>query len=314
MRSTREIGTWLCGSGWRQGFAFEDYLGGQMGLLARMAGAMLIVASSSALAKAVVVVAERGPLPYMKQGAQVTVLFDGKPEQGVWVHVSGMSRNGESYQFATDGDGRVRLPNLPAGSYSISASSDANVVQGGELEVCVEECAENEFETTEFAFASLHGPVVAIDRNTLGMSEIFFDLAPDRMPEFRESLAQAELEPAALTLSELHGVVTDQSGAVIPGASVMVMTKASGQGQKGHDQLVASLSTSPIGEFSASLGPGDYYVVISARGFQSKAIHVVITPDGSPEKAQVQLKVGSASTQIITVSKLWLSEYRPLPS
>jgi hypothetical protein len=242
----------------------------------------------------------------MKQGAVVRVLFDDKPVPGTTVHIRSHLGSHDTYLFTTDEAGTVKLPELLPGSYSIYASSP-------DIDVCVVMCIENAFELTEFGFDNLRGPVYEIDRSALGMSEIIFDLAPDRMPEFREPIDPAE-PVEAFTLSEFRGVVTDQTGAVIPGASVAVMTKPNGQDQNGqnqygHDQLVASLSTNQVGEFSASLGPGDYYVVVSAQAFRSKAIHIVIAPDGSPEKAQVRLRVGSSTTQIITVS-----EYRPSPS
>jgi 5-hydroxyisourate hydrolase-like protein (transthyretin family) len=261
---------------------------------------IVAIASSSTRAESVTVTADPSPLPYVKPGAQVTVLFDGKPAPGAKVHIWRHYRNAESYLLDTDDAGRVKLPELPAGFYSIAASSDGNLPQGGVVDVCMIECSENLSDVTELAFDSLRGPIYAIDRSALGMSEITIEIAPDRTPGFMEAMASAEQETAAFTLREFSGVVTDQTGAVIPGASVAVDCK-----RNGKDQLVSALTTDSAGGFAAQLNPGDYYVLVAAQGFNSQALHVAIAPLGSLEKAQIRLIVGSA-TQMITVS-----EYRP---
>lgn len=269
-------------------------------LAALCAAVLFALCSSSTPALSVVVASDPSPLPYVKPGAQVSVLFDGKPMPGAKVHVWRHYRYAESYLLDTDEGGRVKLPELPAGSYSISASSDANVPQGGAVDVCMIECAENLFEVTELAFDSLQGPIYAIDRRALGMSEITIEIAPDRTPGFMEAMASAEQEPAAFTLREFSGVVKDQSGAVIPRASVTVACK-----RNQEIQLVSALTTDSAGGFSARLDAGDYYVLVAAQGFRSQALHVAIAPQGSLENAQITMIVGNV-TQMITVS-----EYRP---
>ena len=261
---------------------------------------IVAIASSSTRAESVTVTADPSPLPYVKPGAQVTVLFDGKPAPGAKVHIWRHYRNAESYLLDTDDAGRVKLPELPAGSYSIAASSDGNLPQGGVVDVCMIECSENLSDVTELAFDSLRGPIYAIDRSALGMSEITIEIAPDRTPGFMEAMASAEQEPAAFTLREFSGVVTDQTGAVIPGASVEVVRK-----QDKEIQLVSALTTDRVGGFSARLDYGDYYVLVAAQGFKSRELHVAITPQGSPDKAQITLAVGEESETVT------ISEYRP---
>jgi hypothetical protein len=180
----------------------------------------------------------------------------------------------------------VKLPELPAGSYSISASSDSNTPQVGAVDVCMITCRENLFEVTEFAFDSLHGPIYAIDRRALAISEISIEIAPDRAPGFVDAVARAEQQPVAFTLREFSGVVIDPTGAVIPGASVTIVRKG--------NQLVSALTTNGAGEFSAQLDPGDYYILVAAQGFSSQALHVAIAPQGSPDKAQFRLNIGEA--------------------
>jgi hypothetical protein len=154
-------------------------------------------------------------------------------------------------------------------------------------------CRENLFEVTEFAFDSLHGPIYAIDRRALAISEISIEIAPDRAPGFVDAVARAEQQPVAFTLREFSGVVIDPTGAVIPGASVTIVRKG--------NQLVSALTTNGAGEFSAQLDPGDYYILVAAQGFSSQALHVAIVPQRSPDKAQFRLNIG-ASTQMITIT------------
>ncbi|MGP8251869.1 MAG: carboxypeptidase regulatory-like domain-containing protein [Terracidiphilus sp.] len=260
---------------------------GHARLAALWAVVALAIASSSTQAESVLVVADLSPIPYVTPGAEVTVLFDGKPMPGakvrVWRHFSA-----DVYLLATDEAGRVKLPELPAGSFSISASIDGNTSQGQFVEVCMISCRENVFEVTELAFDSLRGPIYAIDRSALGMSEISVEIAPDRTPGFMDAVAKAEQEPASFTLCEFGGVVMDQTGAVIPGASVAVVGE---RNQK--KQLVSALITDGAGRFAAQLDRGDYYVLVAAQGFMSRVFHVVITPQGSPVKARITLIVGS---------------------
>ncbi len=133
--------------------------------------ALMVLVSTSVPAESVEVNTGPSPIPYVKPGAQVTVLFDGKPMPGTKVHVWRRYRYNESYLLDADESGRVKLPELPAGSYSISASTDGNTPQGQFIDVCLITCAENLFEVTEMAFDSLRGPIYALDRSALGMSE-----------------------------------------------------------------------------------------------------------------------------------------------
>ena len=251
--------------------------------------APLALASLLSRAESVEVIPDPSPIPYVKPGALVTVLFDGKPAMGakvqVWRHYSA-----DSYVLDTDDAGRAKLPDLPAGSYSVSASLGGNTAAVHIVDVCATACRENMFELTELAFDSLHGPIYAIDRSALGMSQISIDIAPDKTPGFKDVIVRAEQEPAAFTLRAFRGVVIDQTGAVIPGASVSVVSK------RGEEiQLVSALATDSDGGFAARLDGGDYYVVIAAQGFCSQALHVVIAPQGSPERAEITLKVGAVT-------------------
>src|ERR1700752_923388 len=66
---------------------------------------------------------------------------------------------------------------------------------------------------------------------------------------------------AAAQDAQLQGVVKDQSGAVIPGASVSVHSPTTGARR--------SMTTDAAGRYVfALLGPGDYTVTAELNGFQ----------------------------------------------
>src|SRR5581483_702688 len=62
--------------------------------------------------------------------------------------------------------------------------------------------------------------------------------------------------------AEVHGIVRDTSGAVVPGASVTLAHPATGQEQ--------TLTTDGAGRYAfALLSPGDYVLTVALQGFQS---------------------------------------------
>lgn len=88
------------------------------------------------------------------------------------------------------------------------------------------------------------------------------------------------------------GVVTDSSGAVIPGASVTVTSTATGIAKKAV--------TSSSGDFSINyLIPGTYDLAVSANGFntiQQKGIEVQLSQQA---KVNLQLTVGAVAQQVV---------------
>src|SRR5581483_5085290 len=87
------------------------------------------------------------------------------------------------------------------------------------------------------------------------------------------------------------GVVTDSSGAVVPGASVTVTSTSTGIAKKAV--------TSSNGEYSINyLIPGTYDLTVSANGFtttQQKGIEVQLSQEAS---VNLQLKVGAVTEQV----------------
>lgn len=92
----------------------------------------------------------------------------------------------------------------------------------------------------------------------------------------------------------IEGVVMDQSGAVVPGASVTV-TDASGR--------TISLHTNSSGYYSArSLLPGAYNIRVESSGFSIKELRDIPVNSGSVVNGNVTLEVARTAGEIVEVS------------
>jgi hypothetical protein len=92
----------------------------------------------------------------------------------------------------------------------------------------------------------------------------------------------------------ISGTVTDQSGAVIPGATVLVQTPGG--------RTVASARTSADGTFNiASVAPGNYNVAVDSRGFQRYQQNNVQISGRNTANLDAQLNVGSTA-ETVTIS------------
>ena len=90
----------------------------------------------------------------------------------------------------------------------------------------------------------------------------------------------------------LHGIVTDSSGAVIPGATVIVSS----------GDFFHSVSTDEKGQYTVSgLAPGHYRVHIHSAGFSIFGRSGLVVSAGYETEADAQLTV-SPSRQVVTVS------------
>jgi hypothetical protein len=94
----------------------------------------------------------------------------------------------------------------------------------------------------------------------------------------------------SLVSGDITGIVTDQSGAVVPGASVTLKNNDTGQTQ--------TATTNPSGVYRFSLlSPGQYTVSVSASGFQNveRPVNVAV---GQASVLNLQMSVGSASQTV----------------
>jgi hypothetical protein len=96
--------------------------------------------------------------------------------------------------------------------------------------------------------------------------------------------------PVAATGAALSGTVTDPSGAVIPGATVVATNLAA--------EVVRSVATDNHGQFRMEgLVPGSYRIEAQARGFETELFSAEVAP-AQQAVADVRLRVGSASQTV----------------
>ncbi|MGA7156167.1 MAG: carboxypeptidase-like regulatory domain-containing protein [Acidobacteriaceae bacterium] len=95
-------------------------------------------------------------------------------------------------------------------------------------------------------------------------------------------------------LGGLSGTVTDQSGAIIPGAQVVAV--------EGSTQFKTEVSTSAVGAFSMpSLSPGTYRVSVTEKGFETITRANVVLTAGQVVQVDFKLLPGSVSQSVEVV-------------
>jgi hypothetical protein len=88
----------------------------------------------------------------------------------------------------------------------------------------------------------------------------------------------------------ITGVVTDASGAVVPGASATIFNKA--------NQFTTRQTTSGAGAYNVSgLSPGVYEMRVGALGFKTTVIELKVEV-GRVTSADVQLKIGELAETV----------------
>ena len=92
----------------------------------------------------------------------------------------------------------------------------------------------------------------------------------------------------------ISGLVTDPSGAIIPGTKVVAQSQAT-------DLKLSTVSTA-AGLYSfISLAPGQYQVTASAKGFETLIEKNITVSVDQVTTANLELKVGSVS-EVVTVN------------
>jgi hypothetical protein len=108
------------------------------------------------------------------------------------------------------------------------------------------------------------------------------------------TLASPALGQGGVT-STISGMVSDHTGAVVPGASVIAVHRATGVSQE-------SLTNSD-GTFAfPSLNPGTYSVTVSLAGFRTVVINDVVLTSGSPANLRATLELGTLTEQVTVTS------------
>ena len=105
---------------------------------------------------------------------------------------------------------------------------------------------------------------------------------------FKDGVANAQ---TVVTTGAIRGQVTDASGGAVPGASVQLREDATG------GKLERLTQDDGVFLFPA-LAVGQYFLKVTAPGFQTAEIHAVTVQVGQTTTADVQLRTGSPSQTI----------------
>ncbi|HEV2387141.1 MAG TPA: carboxypeptidase-like regulatory domain-containing protein [Candidatus Acidoferrales bacterium] len=98
---------------------------------------------------------------------------------------------------------------------------------------------------------------------------------------------------ATISTGSIAGLITDPTGAVVPGAQVTIVNKGTGQAFK--------VQTTSTGNFSSgALIPGDYMVQVAAKGFKTGQTTLAVQV-GTTSTANFKLEIGSTATVVEVV-------------
>src|SRR5215475_11451928 len=98
---------------------------------------------------------------------------------------------------------------------------------------------------------------------------------------------------STISTGSIQGTVIDPNGAVVPGASITITNKATGQ--------VTKFTSSGSGTYaSGALTPGDYEIRIEAKGFQTQVTTVPVQV-GNISAGNAKMAVGQ-STEVVEVT------------
>ncbi|MBV9677688.1 MAG: carboxypeptidase regulatory-like domain-containing protein, partial [Acidobacteriaceae bacterium] len=126
---------------------------------------------------------------------------------------------------------------------------------------------------------------------SLLFASIFYTWAADARSTGRLTDTQEKPVSGATYPPQLSGTIVDTSGAVIAGATVQVRSA------NGTAQMMAQSDKN--GSFIISgLPAGDYRLVVSNAGFETKEMPVTIGTTEAPAPLRISLAVGSVSTTI----------------
>lgn len=107
-----------------------------------------------------------------------------------------------------------------------------------------------------------------------------------RLVTFLVAMIVGSLALSAQT-TQLRGVVSDETGAVVPGATVLI---------KANDKVTNTARAANDGSYSFAVTPGSYVVEASAPDLKSGPVNITVT--GEPQTLNLQLKVALAAQQV----------------
>src|SRR5579864_3313542 len=100
------------------------------------------------------------------------------------------------------------------------------------------------------------------------------------------------LSQTTISTGSIQGTITDPSGAVVPGAKILISNKATAQ-------VISTTSTSSGTYTSGALIPGDYSIRVEASGFKSLTANVSVQV-GVTSSGNFKLEVGQTG-QVVEV-------------
>lgn len=234
---------------------------------------VLAVAIQAALCWAECVEVQRQPAVPLESSAVVrlAVVDKGKPAAGAKLEFylldSGRRPEEPTLTLVSDEFGWIKSPTLADGRYEVVASTEDNLRADLALDVS------SHYGRTPSAFKM----------------ELFPADPQDVDPE------KATLEKVPITnhLEVFRGTVTDQSGAVIPGAKIRIYRRGTGD-EKVLQTLKAgkcAASCEKAGQFETKLDPGTYVAEFLYQGFAPKLVGFEIVSSGS-RQIDVVLELG----------------------
>lgn len=182
--------------------------------------------------------------------ARITVILDGKPLQGAKLDFYSDATQ-THFSEMTDESGAVMPPKLAPGTYEVKAS--LNEVVGISLDLVVAERP--------------------------GVTDLAMDLT--------DAVQKVESIPVASQLQTFQGNVQDVSGAAVPAARIVIVTRGSRT-----KKLVLDTKSDEQGHFSKELPAGSYIAFFLSPGFQTEVIPFEVASTGTGD-LKPKLKPGS---------------------
>jgi hypothetical protein len=194
--------------------------------------------------------------------ARIATLFNSQPLQNVNFTIYD-SKFKKVKSFSADAQGQGFLPSLRRGRYSIVGWATNNL--RGDL--CLDIAAKDGKGKSSFTMQLASGPL--------------------EQPTLEDMLAAAENGVASERISGANGVVQDQVGTPIAGATILVYKK--GVRNKAHAKQIRSDKS---GQFTASLPDGTYTLFFEAPGFHYRIVVVEIVKTREGKGLQITLPIG----------------------
>ena len=189
---------------------------------------------------------------------RLAVVDKGKPAAGAklefYLFDSGKRPEAPTLTLASDEFGWIKSPKFSDGRYEVVATAEHNLRAELFLDVS------SHYGNTPSAFK--------------------MELIPGDPLDADPEPATIEHLPIASHVEVFRGTVTDQSGAVIPGARIRIFRRGTASAK-----VLATLKAGKAGEFETRLDPGIYIAEFRSSGFAAKLVGFEIVSFSSEQMA-----------------------------